>query len=370
MKSVTLGAVNGLLESIDPYASYLNSDQYKQYLKSKEEHKADVGLVLSKKFGYVGIVDAIPGSPAAKAGLSTTDVIETINGVATRDMPLAFAQILLQGDPGSTVELGVLRFRKPEPQKLTLTRVLVKDPPVTAKIMPDQVGVIQVQSLAGNIPVIASKVEELQKEGAKRLVLDLRHDATGTPEEGVALANLFLDKGLITYTLGQKSPRHDFDANPSKDISHLPLAVITDRGTAAGAEVASAALLDDKRAEVVGERTYGDASIRKAITLDDGSAVILSVAKFYSPAGKAIQDTGVTPSVPVIEAEASSDTDDDTAPAIEPEPKPTEDLLLKKAIEVVTSGKQEVASRSDALAKPGDKRIPDTPLHIPAPKQP
>jgi carboxyl-terminal processing protease len=210
----------------------------------------------------------------------------------------------------------------------------------------------------------------LHKEGAKRLVLDLRHDATGTPEEGVALANLFLDKGLITYTLGQKSPRHDFDANPSKDISHLPLAVITDRGTAAGAEVASAALLDDKRAEVVGERTYGDASIRKAITLDDGSAVILSVAKFYSPAGKAIQDTGVTPSVPVIEAEASSDTDDDTAPAIEPEPKPTEDLLLKKAIEVVTSGKQEVASRSDALAKPGDKRIPDTPLHIPAPKQP
>jgi carboxyl-terminal processing protease len=235
---------------------------------------------------------------------------------------------------------------------------------------PNEVGLIQVQSLAGNVPAIAAKVEELQKQGAKRLVLDLRRDATGTPEEGVALANLFLDKGLITYTLGQKSPRRDFDANPAKDISKLPLAVITDRGTAAGAEVASAALLDDKRAEVIGERTYGDASVRKAITLDDGSAVILSVAKFYSPAGKAIQDTGVTPSVPVTEAEAANDSDDDSAPAIEPEPKPTEDLLLKKAIEVVTSGKQEVAS-SGAASRQYEKTVPQTPLHIPAPaKQP
>jgi carboxyl-terminal processing protease len=179
-----------------------------------------------------------------------------------------------------------------------------------------------------------------------------------------------LDKGLITYTLGQKSPRHDFDATASKDISHLPLAIITDRGTAAGAEVASAALLDDKRAEVIGERTYGDASVRKAITLDDGSAVILSVAKFYSPAGKAIQDTGVTPSVPLTETEAAGDSDDDSAPAIEPEPTSTEDLLMKKAIEVVVSGKQDVASRADG---PGDRarNAPDTPLHIPAPvKQP
>jgi len=147
MKGVTLGAVNGLLEAIDPYASYLNADQYKQWLKSKDQHKADVGLVLSKKFGYVGIVDAIPGSPAAKAGLGTTDVLETINGVATRDMPLAFAQLLLQGDPGTTVEVGVLRFRKPEPQKLTLTRAAVQFPPVTAKMMPDQVGVVEVGSL-------------------------------------------------------------------------------------------------------------------------------------------------------------------------------------------------------------------------------
>jgi len=369
MKSVTLGALNGLLESIDPYASYLNADQYKQWLKSKDQHKADVGLVLSKKFGYVGIVDAIPGSPAAKAGLSTTDVLETINGVATRDMPLAFAQLLLQGDAGTTVELGVLRFRKPEPQKLTLTRAIVEFPAVTAKMLPDQVGLIQVASLEGNrLQDVAAKIEELQKQGAKDLVLDLRHCATGGPEQGTQLANLFLDKGLITYSEGQKVERHDINADAAADRSHLPLAVIVNRGTADGAEIAAAALLDDKRAEVVGERTYGDAAIRKAITMDDGSAVILSVAKYYSPSGKAIQDTGVTPSVPVQESEPISVDDDGNPQTVEPPQQPAgEDVLLKKAIEVVTKGKSEVVSDTKGDSKSQGPAL--TPLNVPRPTE-
>jgi carboxyl-terminal processing protease len=368
MKSVTLGALNGLLESIDPYASYLNADQYKQWLKSKDQHKADVGLILSKKFGYVGIVDAIPGSPANKAGLSTTDVLETINGVATRDMPLAFAQLLLQGDAGSTVELGVLRFRKPEPQKLTLTRAVIDYPAVTSKMLPDQIGLIQAASLDGNrVKDIAAKLDELQKQGAKQLVLDLRHCATGGPDQGEQLANLFLDKGLITYSEGQKVERHDVTAEAAADRSHLPLAVIVNRGTADGAEIAAAALMDDKRAEVVGERTYGDASIRKAITMDDGSAVILSVAKYYSPSGKAIQDTGVTPSVPVQETEPVTVDDDGTPQTAEP-PQQTssEDLLLKKAVEVVTKGKSDVVSNTSGESKPGPAL---TPLNVPKPSQ-
>jgi carboxyl-terminal processing protease len=115
--------------------------------------------------------------------------------------------------------------------------------------------------------------------------------------------------------------------------------VITNRGTANGAELAAAALLDAKRAEVVGERTYGDAAVRKAILLDDGAAVILSVAKFYSPSGKAIQDTGVAPSVPLAEAEAPVDPDDDTQPEPQPQQAPGEDILLKKAVEVLNAPK-------------------------------
>ncbi len=371
MKSVTLGAVNGLLESIDPYASYLNADQYKQWLASKDQHKAGVGLILSKKFGYVGIVDAIPGSPAAKAGLSTTDVLETINGVATRDMPLAFADLLLKGDAGTTVEVGVLRFRQPEPQKLTLTRAVITYPAVTAKLMDDQVGLIQVESLEGhNAQDVAAKVQDLQKQGAKRLVLDLRHCATGSAEDGEKVAGLFLDKGKeITYAQGQKTPRADVAADGAA-VNHLPLVVIVNRGTADGAEIAAAALLDDKRAEVVGERTYGDAAIRKTITLDDGSAVILSVAKFYSPSGKAIQDTGVVPSVAVAEAEAAV-VDDDGNPIGGEAQKPKEDLLLKKAIEVVTKGRTDMAAAPGAAASgTPDHTPPLTPLNVPQKQQP
>src|SRR5512140_935678 len=122
MKSVTLGALNGLLEAIDPFASYLNADQYREYLKNKDAKRADVGLILSKKQGYVGVVGVVPNSPAAKAGLSTFDMIETIKSIATRDMPLAYANLLMQGDKDSSVELTVVRVRRPEPVKIKLTR--------------------------------------------------------------------------------------------------------------------------------------------------------------------------------------------------------------------------------------------------------
>jgi carboxyl-terminal processing protease len=343
MKSVTLGALNGLLESIDPFASYLNADQYKDYLKNKDINKAGVGMVLSKKFGYVGVVGVVPGSPAAKAGLVTNDMLETINGVATRDMPLAYASLLLEGDAGSSVELTVVRVRRPEPQKIKLTRATGVYPAVTQKLMADGVGYVQPETLAaGKVKEVAAALESLEKQGAKKLILDLRNCAVGTPQEGIALANLFISKGEITYLQGQKVPRQDFEADAAKDITKLPLVVITNRGTADGAEIAAGALLDDKRAELVGERTYGDASMRKAITMDDGGAIILSVAKYYSPSGKAIQDVGVTPDTVMAEPETQVELDENGEPlpeATEPAEHKQEDPLLKKAIEILAGQK-------------------------------
>ena len=369
MKNVTLGAINGLLESVDPYASYLNADQYKQYLKMKDAKKAEVGLVLSKRLGYVGVVDAVPGSPADKAGLNTGDIIESINGVATRDMPLVYAEMLMQGETGTTVELGILRVSKPDPTKITLTRTMVAQPAVTAKMLENQIGLIQMAALdAAKLKDVKTKVEDLQRQGAKKLVLDLRNDSQGTPEDGIQLANLFLDKGLLAYLQGQKFARQNFDAAPASAISKLPLTVITNRGTARGAEIAAAALLDNKRAEVVGERTYGDAAMRKPVTMDDGSAVILSVAKYYSPSGKAIQDTGVTPTVAVAEAQPTLDTDDDAEPQPEPEKK-GDDLLLKKAIEVANGNVKQATSKPNAgHTDPRGEVL--TPLNVPASQKP
>lgn len=337
MKAVTVGAISGMLEALDPFASYLNADQYKQYQKERGTEKGDVGLTLARRLGYLTIVDALPGSAAAKAGLSTNDVIESVNNIATRDMPLAFAEILLQGEPGSSIQMSVLTPRQADPQKITLVRAPLAYPAVTAKLVtdegPDPIGVISTATLqAGRAKDIAQKITDLQKQGAKRLMLDLRYCALGPIDEGIALSNLFMDKGLITYSLGQKSPRQDHTASASKAITKLPLVVLVNRGTAGAAEVAAGALLDSKRAQLVGEPTYGDAAIRKAITMDDGSAVILSVAKYYTPSGKAIQDLHVTPNVLQADSTAIVASDDDPAnPAVAPVApnKPAEDEILK-----------------------------------------
>ena len=340
MSSVTLGAMNGLLESIDPYASYLNAEQYKEYLKNFDTYRGDLGMVLAKKYGYVTVVSVVPGSPAAKVGLTTGDMLESIKGIATRDMPLAYARLLLKGQPGTTVDLSVLR-RKPEPQKLTMTREVVNYPVVESKLLPDQIGYIKIPSMSqGKIKEVAAAVAELQKQGAKKLILDVRYSASGEPADGIELANLFLDKGLISYTQGQKSPRKNFDADPKKDITALPLIVMTNHGTAAAAELAAGALQGDKRATLVGERTYGDASVLRPISMDDGSAIILSVAKYYTPDGKSIQDNGVTPENVVIEPEIGGTGDvDDDADVGQPTPapsdkKPAEDVILQKAIQL------------------------------------
>lgn len=365
MKSVTLGALNGLLESVDPYASYLSADQYKQYLQNKSAKKASVGLVLSRRFGYVGVVDSIPESPAAKAGLSTGDVLETIAGVATRDMPLAYAEMLLEGASGTTIEMTVMRVRRgTEATKIALVREPLKLPAATVQMKGDGVAVLTVHTMeAEKTRQIAAKIAELSKQGAQKLVLDLRDNAYGTPEEGIALANLFLDKGTITYLQGQKFPKQDFAADAAKAVWKLPMVVVINRGTASGAEIAANALADNKRAEIVGERTYGDAALRKALTMDDGSAVILSVAKYFNAAGKAIQDNGVTPTVAVAEQEANAD-DDETAPATPAPATPGEDLQMKTAIEVLVKGKAGLAQTPQA-ATPAQSGRPNSPLGVP-----
>ena len=339
MKAVTAGAINGMLEALDPHASYLSADQYKQYLRGREAKKADVGLVLAKRFGYMAVEDAVPGSPAAKAGFATGDVIESINNVSTRDMPLAFAEQLLQGDAGTSVEFSVLRLQRTEAQKMSVVRGPINYPAVTGR-MQGSTGIIQVQGLQpGRVKEAAEQIAALEKQGAKKLVLDLRHCSTGAPEEGIELANLFQSSGLITYAQGQKAAKQEFQAQAAKALTKLPLAVIVNRSTAGGGEIAAASLLSSKRAQLVGERTYGDAAVRKAVTLNDGSAVILSVAKYYSPEGKSIQDNGVMPNIlqadtDVTAADAAA-VDDNLPEPLPEEKKPATDELLNRALKAL-----------------------------------
>ncbi|HWZ79550.1 MAG TPA: S41 family peptidase [Candidatus Sulfotelmatobacter sp.] len=342
---VTDGALHGLLESLDSNSSYLSADAYKSFKAHKAEGKADIGAVVSKRFGYAAVVAVLPGSPAEKAGIEATDIFESIEGRSTRDMSLPEIRNLIIGPPGSTLNVQVVRARKAEPQKVVITRDVVGVPPVTDKMMEDGIGYLKVEALTkGKSQEIASKIKSLEKSGAKKILLDVRYCAEGDESEGIAAANLFLNHGTITYLQGQKYPRQAFNADPAKAITNLPVAVLVNRGTSGPAEIIAAAILENARGDIVGDKTFGDGSLQKTLELPDGGALILSIAKYYSPSGKAIQDTAITPNVAVADAidDGAGDgiTDDGAAaPASDEDAKPknTIDEQLNKAVEVLKS---------------------------------
>ncbi|HMK29228.1 MAG TPA: S41 family peptidase [Terriglobales bacterium] len=338
---VTDGALHGLLESLDANSSYLTPAEYKEYKNHKSEGRGGIGATVSKRFGYAAVVSVIPGGPADKVGVDAGDVIESIEGKSTRDLSLAEVLTMLSGPQGSNVNLSIVRARRAEPLRLTIIRDVAKFPPVSDKTMEDGVGYLKVDALTkGKAQELAAKIKDLQDHGAHKLVLDLRNCAEGDENEGIAVANLFLNHGTIAYLQGQKYPRETFNADPQKAITTLPVVVLVNRGTAGAAEIVAAALLENARADVVGDKTFGAGSIQKVIDIPDGSALILTVAKYYSPNGKAIQDTAVTPSVLV--ADNSDDfilPDEDENNPSEPEKKPRtqqNDDQLKRAIEVLS----------------------------------
>lgn len=339
---VTDGALHGLLESLDSDSSYLNAEQYKEYKQSRKTAKGDIGAAVSKRFGYASVVSVIPGGPADKAGLQDTDILEAIEGRSTREMSLAHIRSLLMGEPGSNVNLSVVRARRSEPQKVVITRDVVNIPPVKDKMLEDGIAEIRVDALTkGKSQEIAGKIKAEQKAGAKKLILDLRDCAAGDEAEGIATANLFLNHGTITYLQGQKYPREAFNADPEKDITTLPLVVLVNKGTAGPAEIVAAAVLENARGDVVGDKTFGEGSVQKLIELPDGGALILSIAKYYSPQGKAIQDTAVTPNIAVADVNDDAllpDEDENTLPAdVEKKSPPEKDEQLQKAIDVLKS---------------------------------
>ena len=330
MTKVTVGALHGLLESLDPDSSYLTADEYSAYKQHTNEGVAQVGLNISKRYGYATVVSVEPGSPAEKEQIEDGDIVEAIEGHSTREMSLVMIRLLLEGKPGTNVTFSLVRPRKAEPDKITLTRVVAQAPPL-GQTEYESSSILYLKPVVLNkerVNEIASRLKAMQKNGNKKVLLDLRDVAEGDEEQGVRLANLFLESGTIATLSGQKFPYEAFNADASKFITGAPLVVLVNHGTSGPGEIVAAAVLDNKRADVVGDRTFGEGSVQKTMELPDGAALILSVAKYSSPLGKKIQDEAVTPNVVVA---ASQDNDDQTGGVKAPKP----DDQLTKALDIL-----------------------------------
>jgi carboxyl-terminal processing protease len=318
------GARLGMADALDGDSSYLDAEQYKLVQQPLAETDADVGLVLTRRFAFLMVVAARPGSPAAKAGLQPGDLVKAIDERQTRPMPALVGERLLRGAPGSSVKLSVLRAGA-DPFDVTVVRERLKPAAPEGRMLDATTGYVRIgEFTATTARDVRGHIESLQRSGAQQLLLDLRDTAWGAPADGVAVAELFLQGGPVAKLVGRRAEEKLLQADAARSAWAGPLAVLVTNGTAGAAEVVAAALLDAGRAKLVGEHTFGRAAVSKTVPLPEGG-LVLTVAKYMSPKGTSIHGQGLAPSVPVAQE------DEDEAPEGAARP----DRILEKALEVV-----------------------------------
>lgn len=355
MHLVTAGSLHGLLESLDPESSYLTPREYTEY-KQKQQNAGtgETGLSLSKRFGYVIVISVLPDSPAEKAGIHSGDIFESVGGFTTRDMSVGQALNLLNGQVGSGVKVGVIRRGKADPDEVDIVREKLATPKTIVQKADPDILVLRLPSLDnGRADDVRNKLLDGEKQGIHKVVLDLRECGRGPVTEAVAVARLFVSSGTIATLRGQTVSAQVLSAEANKVVWKGPVSVLIDGTTSGAAEVLASAMVANHRGDVVGERTFGLASEQKLITMDDGSALFLTVANYYNAAGKAILEDGVEPSE-VVRAAADDDSDsgdDDSASTntpskVEPSgPRPLspEDPIYRKALELLKTPTKKAA---------------------------
>jgi carboxyl-terminal processing protease len=357
MQKVTAGSLHGLVESLDAMSSYLSPQEYAEYQKQLAAHPAaQAGAVLSKRPGYIMVVSTDQGGPAEKAGIMPGDILEAIGGFTTRELSDEQSDMMLRGAPGTAVKVSVLLRGRATTE--TEERTITLEPPValhvTATKLSADTAYVRVPNLTdGKADELRAKLADLDHDGVHKVILDVRGCANGEVSEGIAAARLFLSSGTITSLKGQTVAKQDFAADPSKVVWKNPVVVLTSGATSGAAEIVAAAIGGNKRGDVVGERTFGEASQQKLIQLNDGAAVNITVAFYFTPDGKGIPEDGVAPTIDLV-----NPTDDpavysraENPPLIPGDPK--SDPVLGKAIDLLSGTPTKVAER----------RLPQRALH-------
>src|SRR5437667_978679 len=346
MRTVTAGSLHGMLESLDAQSSYFTpreSDEYKKRLANTGT--GETGLTLSKRYGYVIVLSVLPDSPGTQAGIRSGDIFESIGGFTTRDMSVGQAMNLLNGQPGTGIKVGVIRRGKATPEEVDLVRAKVATPKIIVQKADPDILVLRLPSLdAGRADEVRNRLLDAEKQGVRKVIVDLRECGRGPVSEAISLARLFVPSGTISTLRGQTVSAQVFSAEPKQVVWRNTVSVLIDATTSGAAEVFASAIVANHRGDVVGERTFGLASEQKLITMDDGAALILTVANYYNPGGKSILEEGITPTEIVRAVPEDSDSgDDDAAPAQEtqkepglgPRPLSPEDPIFHRALDLL-----------------------------------
>jgi carboxyl-terminal processing protease len=297
------GAMGGLLASLDSYSQFLTPDDYKNLLVETEGKFGGVGIEITIKDGILTIVSPIEDTPAWKAGLKPGDIILKIDGEITKDITLNDAVKKMRGKPGTELTLTVLRDkdRKIEDIKIVRDIISIKDIK-RAVILEDKIGYARISEFRDSTAKDFEKaLDNLDKEGLKALILDVRNNPGGLLDSAIDVASIFLTDGKVVVSTKSRSEAENVykAVRYNKKYLDIPIVVLINKGSASGSEIVAAALRENNRAILLGETTFGKGSVQTIVPLSDGSALRLTTSKYYTPGGRSIHEKGIEPDITI-----------------------------------------------------------------------
>lgn len=337
-KDIVYSAIRGMVESLDPYSSFLDPDMYKEMQSETKGEFGGIGIEITIKDGFPTVITAIEDTPASKAGLKPGDHIIKIDGKSTKNMGLTQVVRMIRGEKGKPVTLTIMREGFTSPKDFTIVRDIIKVKSVKSRMLEEGYGYIRITQFQERTSEDLRKaIEELKRNSLnlKGIVLDLRNNPGGLLEQAVSVADEFLSEGLIVSIEGRKKEGRTSFFAQKEDVYSGPLVVLVNEGSASASEIVAGALKDNRRAIVVGTKTFGKGSVQTIFPLGDGSALKLTTAKYYTPKGKSIQQEGIIPDITV--ENSFSRVKSDEKDKSQKKPEEIEDFQLYMALQILKS---------------------------------
>lgn len=301
-KTLIRGAIDGMLNSLDPHSSYLDARGFTNMMSTTDGNYGGLGLTVTMEDGAVKVIAATRGTPADQAGIKAGDFITHVDGQLFFGGTLDEAVDKMRGAPGTSVRLRVVRPGRDQPLELNITRAIIDIPAVRSEVK-DRVGIITVTTFNRNTTDMARRaIAEMERnpQGAPLgYVIDLRSNPGGLLDQAIELSDLFLERGEVVSQRGRaRTDIERYYAEPGDATNGKPIVVLVDAGSASASEIVAAALQDHRRGLVMGERTFGKGSVQTLVPLGNGSTAIrLTTARYYTPSGRSVQEGGIQPDI-------------------------------------------------------------------------
>jgi C-terminal peptidase (prc) len=295
-------AIRGMLAGLDPHSAYLDKESYAELQEGTTGEFGGLGIEVGMEDGFIKVISPIDDTPAQKAGVRSGDLIIKLDDTPVKGMALNDAVKRMRGQPGTTIKLTIIRNGAEKPIELTLTRAIIKIASVRTRTLEPGFGYVRISNFQANTgPDLRKELDKLKQENnndMKGIVLDLRNNPGGVLNAAVDVTDLFLDKGTIVYTEGRvKDSQLRFNAKPVDSVEMIPMIVLVNAGSASASEIVAGALQDHKRAVIMGQKTFGKGSVQTILPMANGAALKLTTARYFTPSGRSIQASGITPDI-------------------------------------------------------------------------